>query len=522
MKKPNIAKVILIQPTFSEHIYAMDEISPPMALLQLAAVLLAQGYEITIINQQIDANWEQTLLSELSENTVCVGITSLTGLQIYFAIKAAKLVKERSSVPVVWGGIHSSMVPEHTVKNRYVDYVITGPAEESFPQFVKSLVNHMSIENIPALVTLDSEGIVKRNSEKHLPSIDEIPPVPFYLDSSFNNNPKPKITIITSRGCPHRCAFCFNEFYYKRKWQAMSAERVLNLVDFYIDEYGPCSAHKKDPTISFATESNFFVSASRVDKICQGLLDRNLPVNWEGVSCRVDYHKNIKESTLKKLRDLGCDRLLTGVEGGNQRMLDLIKKDLKIEDVFLMGEKLVDCGIKIHTSFIMGLPHETEYDRLSIVDLISKIRSRFGSMHTYSIFSYAPFPGTELWDEGIKLGFQPPTKLTDWVKSEARFPQMVPWLSDAERKQIQQLRELALIGGVYSDNSFAGRIYGAIGKWGSYRLKKHVFGPVPELKLQIFLNDMYNIAIRGRKRKYQTFHPEPLYEKIDHLLSEIE
>ena len=52
--------------------------------------------------------------------------------------------------------------------------------------------------------------------------------------------------------------------------------------------------------------------------------------------------------------------------------------------------------------------------------------------------------------------------------------------------------------------------------------KKHVFGPVPELKLQIFLNDMYNIAIRGRKRKYQTFHPEPLYEKIDHLLSEIE
>ncbi|HCC55352.1 MAG TPA: hypothetical protein DEQ20_10605 [Desulfobulbaceae bacterium] len=516
------AKVILIQPTFSEHIYALDELTPPMALLQLAAAIIPHGFEPIIINQQTDTNWKETLLNELKNNPVCVGITALTGLQIYFAVQAAKLVKEHSTVPVVWGGIHATMVPEHTIQNKYVDYVLTDEAEESFPAFVKALANQEPLQGIPGLVTMDDTGAVVVVPQNTPPDLEKIPSTPFELDALFNRTKNPRLTIITSRGCPHRCAFCFNNFYYKRRWRAMSADHVLHLIDHYLETYGPESRYAKKPTISFGTESNFFVSAKRVDQICQGLLDRKIKVTWEGVSCRVDYHKQIKESTLKKLKALGCDRLLTGVEGGNQQMLDRIKKDIKIKDVFLMGEKLVACGIKFHTSFIMGLPGETEQDRMAIVDLISSLRSRFGSMHTYSIFSYAPFPGTDLWEEGLKLGYKPPAKLTDWVKAEARFPQQVPWLNDTERVHIQRLRELALIGGVYCDNSLAGKIYGAFGKWGTYRLQKHFFGPVPEVRLQTFLNDIYNLIIRGKRRKYQTFHHDPMHDKIDQLLSELE
>ncbi|MFZ5764284.1 MAG: B12-binding domain-containing radical SAM protein [Thermodesulfobacteriota bacterium] len=521
-QKTPARKIILIQPTFSEHEYAMDELTPPMALLHLAGSLLSDGFETVIINQQIDRNWEQLLAGELQHNPVCVGITSLTGLQIYFALKAAKQVKLTSSVPVVWGGIHATMVPEHVIASRYIDYVLTGECENSFPQLVRAIFSGNVPHDVPGIVYRDESGAVRQTPPGPPPDLALLPPVPFHLDRLFTEQPHPRLTIITSRGCPHRCSFCFNNFYYHRKWRAMESKEVLALIDHYLKEYGPGSSYRKEPVISFGTESNFFVSAKRVDEICQGIIDRGIPVTWEGVSCRVDYHRQIKPSTLKKLHSLGCDRLLTGVEGGNQEMFDRIKKDIKLADVFAMGEKLIDSGIKLHTSFIMGLPGETHEDRLAIIDLINELRHRFGAMHTYGIFIYAPFPGTELWDKGVELGFTPPTRLTQWVKVEQRFPQRVPWLTESDRQEIKRFREIALVGGVYGDNSLAGKIYSLFGKWGSFRFRHHLFGAVPELKLQTLLNDIYNLATRGRRRKYQTFHHDPLYERINTLLTELE
>ncbi len=514
-------KVILIQPTFCEHRYTPDEIITPMALLSISAPLVELGYEVRIINQQADPDWRRTLKEELKDHPVCVGVTSLTGLQIYFALQASKIVKENSDVPVVWGGVHSSMTPVEAASHHWIDYVVKGEAEETFPALIRAIENSDTKElKIPGVYRRENGTVVGEPCGPP-PDLERLGLLPFHLDPLFMADKHPKLTLITSRGCPHRCGFCFNNFYYGRRWRALSAGRVLELIDQYMEAYGPAGRYGKDLVINFGTESNFFVDARRVDDICQGILDRGLSVNWDGVSCRVDYHRQIKPSTLKKLYRLGCRRLLFGVEAGSEEMLRHIKKDIVIQDVFAMARKVTDCGIAFHGSFIFGFPGETHRNRMDIVDLVSKLKALHGKMFTYGFFIYAPFPGTELYDEGLELGFRPPRRLVEWIRVEQRFPQNVPWLSAEDDRRIQHLRALGLVGGVYEEDGLAGKVYGLLGRWGSYRLKHHLFGPVPELKLQELLNDVYSLAVLGRRRRYQTFHHDPLFDRLETLVAEV-
>ena len=82
------------------------------------------GYEVRIIDQRLESRWRDLLLEELSRGPVCVGVTCMTGPQIRSALEASRLVKQHSSVPVIWGGIHSTLMPEQTLRHEHIDLVV--------------------------------------------------------------------------------------------------------------------------------------------------------------------------------------------------------------------------------------------------------------------------------------------------------------------------------------------------------------------------------------------------------------
>ena len=115
------AKVLLFFPS-----YRSLEAAPPLALLALASVLEQRGYDLDIVDSTIEPRYKERILAEL-DDSVCLGISIVTGPMIYEAIEVARAVKAmRPDFPVVLGGWHPSTLARQTLAAPYVDVVVRG------------------------------------------------------------------------------------------------------------------------------------------------------------------------------------------------------------------------------------------------------------------------------------------------------------------------------------------------------------------------------------------------------------
>ena len=102
--------IILVQPCAGY--YERLGHRPPSAILAVSAIPHHRGYKVKIIDQRVDKNWEKTLINHLKKEPICVGTTCMTGSQVLHALKISSVVKNNSNVPIVWGGIHPTLIPE--------------------------------------------------------------------------------------------------------------------------------------------------------------------------------------------------------------------------------------------------------------------------------------------------------------------------------------------------------------------------------------------------------------------------
>ena len=147
-----MSRIVLVEPTPTPPpIRFIYRPYVPLALLAVAAPLLRDGYEVRLIDQRLDADWERSLLSAITRDTLLVGITSLTGSQLLHALRASQLVKQHTNLPVVWGGIHASRLPEQTIQDTHIDYVIQGEGEETIVELARALEKGASPAGIQGL-----------------------------------------------------------------------------------------------------------------------------------------------------------------------------------------------------------------------------------------------------------------------------------------------------------------------------------------------------------------------------------
>ena len=110
-----MADIILINPSVSDNpIVNRANIRPPVGLLIIAAPSVENNYNVKVIDQRTEENWQNVLRKALQTNPFCVGISCMTGNQITYALKISKFVKENSTIPVIWGGVHPTLEPIST------------------------------------------------------------------------------------------------------------------------------------------------------------------------------------------------------------------------------------------------------------------------------------------------------------------------------------------------------------------------------------------------------------------------
>lgn len=404
--------------------------SLPLALLS-SARNVALEFDTILIDTRIDKDWKKTLRQELQKQALCVGITSMTGRQIGYALEVARYVKAVSQVPVVWGGIHCSLLPESTLKNENVDIVVIGEGEISFLELVKKLNDKLSLKGIEGIWFKQAGEIIK-NSKRKFAHLNDLPDLPLSLIDLSKYLPTFKgrrtFYIETSRGCPNQCAFCYNSTYNNRLWRAFSAERVIKEIKYLTNRFNIGSYYLID--------DNFFVDLERSRAIAEGIIKEQLDIFWEVQGISINSAIKMDEAYLNLLLKSGLKKVHFGVESGSEDLLRQVNKNLKISDVIKVNRNWSDYGIVIQHNFMCGFPGETLEDIRKSKDLAFRLMKENHNTLISPFCPYTPYPGTLLYQKSLKHGFVQKEKLEDW--QEADYGDNL-WQSAKRKKIISSL-----------------------------------------------------------------------------------
>ncbi len=424
-------EIILIDPT-KKWVGAVGVPYPPLAILSVGGYLEKNGIKVKIIDVKFDGYKKMNL-----HDATCVGITAMTGRQIHHGLEIAKFIREKDpDIPIIWGGIHPTLLPEQTLENEYVDIVVRNEGEHTAMELVQKISNGDSLETIKGISYKEGRKIIN-NTQRPFMNMDEIYDIPYHLLKNFKKyHPKDVIHYLSSRGCPHRCKFCYNLAFSKRCWRSKSTKKILDELTWIIEKFHPKS-------IDFI-EDNFFVDKNRVKEICNGLIELGFDGKWSG-DCRINYFKNFDSSFMKLLKKSGCDGLFLGVESGSQRILDFIQKDIKVDEVIPAIKKCKEYDIGVLAAFMVGFPTETIEDSYETINLVDKIHDvDENALTLLSVLS--PYPGTEMYDIAIKYGFEPPKSLEEWG-GNWNFSNVknIPWCNHDHKIFLQTITNISRV-----------------------------------------------------------------------------
>jgi radical SAM superfamily enzyme YgiQ (UPF0313 family) len=132
---------------------------------------------------------------------------------------------------------------------------------------------------------------------------------------------------------------------------------------------------------------------------------------------RADQGARLDEAVLTVCRLAGLRRVMVGIESGSQRMLDWMKKDIRMEQVFVTAEKCRRHGVAVLFNLIVGFPDEDAASIAATLDLAKQLRA-LGPDFQVALFQYRPYPGTPITDELARRGSPLPRGLAEWAAIE--------------------------------------------------------------------------------------------------------
>lgn len=362
---------------------------PPLSLMSIASFLLAQSkHDCTILDAQLEDLSDDAVQKRIEAYAPdCVGITCFTVqlVDVYRTVKAARAAGVKY---VVLGGPHISDFPEESVGLPGVDAVVKGEGQQPMLDLLDVWDRGEVAKGIPGVMAhaddpIPQEDVYYSNDLGEYPVVNRtLTDYQKYYDVMGEGGVF--TTMITSRGCPYRCTFCNTP---RHRYRVMSPQRVCDELKTCI-ELGIREIYFVDDT--------FNITNRRVHELCDEILARGLDISWT-VRFRV---KGVDRPLLEKMKAAGCQRIQFGVEQGTEEGLLRLKKDvtsLEIESAFRLCREV---GINTVAYFMIGTP--TERSRQDVIDTIQYSIKLSPDFVMYNIMT--PFPGTTLYDEGLRDG----------------------------------------------------------------------------------------------------------------------
>ena len=336
--------------------YSLEEVLP-----------MAQGYELAILHTSVPSF-------------------------AYDVQVAEALKKAYPDMKIGMVGAKVAVAPEESLTaSPAIDFV----AREDFDFTIKEVAEGRPYAEIDGLTFRDEKGTVVHTP--HRPPIEDMDQLPFVTevykrdlrveDYFIGYLKHPYVSFYTGRGCKSRCTFClWPQTVGGHRYLVRSAEHVVEEVKL-IQRYFPQVAEV------FFDDDTFTDNAPRAEEIARRL--GKLGVTW---SCNAKA--NVRYETLKVMRDNGLRLLLVGYESGNQKILNNVKKGVRLDIARQFAKDCHKLGITVHGTFILGLPGETRETIEETIRFAKDINP-----HTIQVSLAAPYPGTFLYKQAIENGW---------------------------------------------------------------------------------------------------------------------
>jgi radical SAM superfamily enzyme YgiQ (UPF0313 family) len=397
-----------------------------------------------------------------------VAVTSFT-ISLIDVVKTARLAK--SIVPkahITLGGHHAMAFPEESVSLDCFDSVMVGEGEKMFFELAAAIEKGLPIENIFGVCTKKN---IKERLNKTAPDgrfLPTYPVTPAYIENIdelpfpsrkhishlkfFNITGKSNklATLITSRGCPYKCAYC--EMPYKQ-YRPRSLESVA-------DEIEEC-LHMGYEEFHFYDDT-FNITPERTIEFANIIKRRGLKFVWD-FRGRVN---TVTEESLKALKSVGLRLISFGVEAATNEGLEYINKALtveKIKEVFAMCRKL---KIETVANFIIGFPFEKNE-----ADINKNINFAVSLDPTYIMFSVLTLnPHTRLYNEAIEKGLIDPQKYINFAKNPQSGFSVDHWTEFFTKEQLYKFHKKAYLK-FYLRPAYAWRQVKSLSSWEEFKIK---------------------------------------------------
>lgn len=414
-------KVLLIYPPMT--IRSNDTTTPgasiPLGLANIGAILETNGYNVSVIDALAEGinvvkKTKNSTRVGLSEETIIeklnyykpdiVGVSTMFTAYSGDAHDIAKIVKNfNPKTLVIFGGAHASILYKNTLSDKNVDIVVVGEGEDTIIEIIQKFEKKNNLKNISGTAARNKKDEIILNPRRPLiAKLDSLPiparhllPMDIYLKDTTENKSSyamrfPSTTVVTSRGCPGNCIYCAVPTIWGRSWRPFSAERIIDEIEFLVNRYGIKEIHFLDDNIS--------VSRKRLEKICDGILQKKLDIKWtcpNGIAIWT-----LDKSLLKKMIKSGCYRLTFGIESGHPVTQKFIRKNLNLKKTKKIIKLANDLGIWTFSTYIIGFPYETKQAIETTFNYAIK------SLSDFVVFILLmPFPETDitkiLEEEGI-------------------------------------------------------------------------------------------------------------------------
>lgn len=387
-------KILLLQPPTTEK-NITSFMYPPLGLIALSAYLEEEGHQVSLYDANVEGGSIEEVINLVKRETPQIVGLGAMSVNINKAFSVAGAIKSFSKdIIIVAGGIHPTVEPRQTLENPCIDFIVRGEGELTMAELVKSLQEKKAnFERILGLGFKKRNKVVINRLRELIKDISSLP-LPAYnlLNIKKYRAPytsrTPFMIMNRSRGCPFLCTFCGVRKMFGSSYRVQTPEKSIKEVDYLVNKLGVKEIGFKD--------SEFTLASENVEKFCDLLIKKNYDLTWN-CNGRVNH---ATYPLLSKMKKAGCVSITYGIESGDQRVLDLMKKQITLEETREAVKISKDVGLKIIGNFMIGNAGDTKETIEKTINFAKELNL------DYAYFGFTtPFPGTELREQAITNGW---------------------------------------------------------------------------------------------------------------------
>ena len=412
-----------------------------------ATLLKESGYDVYwldgIWGMQSYKEWEEELL-KISPNLLMIETKTPVVKRHWDIIEKLKMSAsgdslnlENCELKIVLVGDHVTALPEESMENSQVDYILTGG---NYDFLLLNLCEHLTkgVALEPGIwyrknsnaksQNYDSTGhFILNHDLDSLPFIDrDLTKWELYAYKNSNYARTPGTYTMFGRDCWWgKCTFCsWTTLFPGKDYRRMSAKRALDEVGHIINNY---------PVKEIMDDSGTFPVGDWLREFCRGMIERGYNKKVR-ISCNMRFNSDLSKEDYQLMGEAGFRFILYGLESANQKTLDRIEKNLKVAQIEPALRLAKQAGLNPHPTAMVGYPWETKEEAQKTLNFAREM-FRKGYADSLQATIVTPYPGTPLFAEAQEKGW---LKTLDWERYDMREPILKTEMADEEIKGLVQ------------------------------------------------------------------------------------